>query len=164
MNSLKEAEDLCFSGQFEKAFAIYDQMPNKEAPAESAFAAWLYFLGAGVPQDVSIGLEIMWQAARSGSPEAQFGLGRFLEELGEYDVARTLYDESMSQGYYPSQYRIGWMYLHGLGVQKDLGEAFNLFNEAQKKGSLIAKVRVARLLLKGHKGTAQRVHGAIQAI
>ncbi|MBN4082477.1 sel1 repeat family protein [Mariprofundus ferrooxydans] len=152
------------SGDFHQAFIIFSELADQGDSDAQRMLSWMYFLGVGVDKDVAEGFERMEEAAESRDPKSLFGLGRVLEELEYYDLARTVFKESTEKKYLPSQYRLARMLRYGLGCTVDAQEAIKLFNEAGKKGHLPSQASKACLLRKGESGFLRRFLGIYQTI
>ena len=64
---------------------------------------------------------------------------------GEYAVAAQLMSPLAEKGDASAQFNIGYMYAHGLGVQRDLASAVNWYRKAAEQGLEIAQHRLALL-------------------
>jgi TPR repeat protein len=70
-------------------------------------------------------------AAQRGHTRAQHLLGSIYEEAGQYRQAARWYRLSAWQGRLPAAaYRLGRLYLHGLGVKRDLTQAIKWLRQA----------------------------------
>ncbi len=90
--------------------------------------------------------------AYQGDTEAQVMLGRMLE-YGTEDVrqnfaeAKSWYQMASDSGNVDGTDALGYFYLTGAGVDQDLDKAEVLFKSAIEKGSVNAKVGLARVML-----------------
>ncbi len=90
--------------------------------------------------------------AYEGDTEAQVMLGRMLE-YGTEDVKQNFYEAlswyqmASDSGNVDGTCALGYFYLNGIAVEKDLDKAEELFNLAIENGSVNAKVGLARVLL-----------------
>ena len=90
--------------------------------------------------------------AYEGDTEAQVMLGRSLEYGTEdikqnFNEALTWYQMASDSGSAEGTCALGYFYLNGAGVEKDLDKAQELFTDAMEHGSINAKVGLARVML-----------------
>ena len=57
------------------------------------------------------------------------------------------YTQSAALGYASAQCNLGYLYFHGLGVEKDLARAYELFRSAVETENITAMFNLALLLL-----------------
>lgn len=79
-------------------------------------------------------LKVWMDQATAGSAEAQNYVGEiYLKGLGtppDYDMAAVWFKKSAEQGFKRAKINLGYLYEQGLGVQKDLAQALNLYRDA----------------------------------
>ena len=90
------------------------------------------------------------RAISSGQPRAQYSLGRFYLELGRDVEARQAFIAGAASDYVPAIDFLGRMYAYGKGGEKNLEKAEELLKYAYKKGSLIAKGALGRVLIRSY--------------
>lgn len=160
----QEIFKLCASGRFKHVFSLCLE-PAKQGDGEAqSILGWMYYLGLGVEQDESKGLEWVEKAAQSNNPRLLFGLARILEDLDEYSLAETIYRESAIEGYLPSEFRLAQMIRYGIGHNADKKLALTIFQSIGKKGHLPSQAAAATLLRKGEAGFGGRIIGLLQTI
>lgn len=152
------------SGNFCQAFIIFSELADQGDCDAKRMLSWMYFLGVGVDKDVAEGFERMEEAARSRDPKSLFGLGRILEALEYYDLAKDVFKESAEKKYLPSQYRLARMFRYGIGCAVDTQKAYELFSEAGDQGHLPSRASKANLLRMGEGGFLRRFVGLYQTI
>ncbi len=105
--------------------------------------------------------------AYEGDTEAQVMLGRSLE-YGTEDIKQNFteaiswYQMASDSGNVEGTCALGYFYLNGAGVDKDLDKAEALFNLAIENGSINAKVGLARVMLVRGNYEALTVDESIQ--
>ena len=70
-------------------------------------------------------------------------------EADEYDTARQLLMPLAKQGNAKAQYSIGWLYLHGHGVEKSNVEALDWFKKAASQGEERAMFKLGFMYYEG---------------
>lgn len=79
-------------------------------------------------------LKVWMDQANGGSAEAQNYVGEiYLKGLGtppDYDMAAVWFKKSVAQGFNRAKINLGYLYEQGLGVERDLTKALNLYREA----------------------------------
>jgi hypothetical protein len=88
----------------------------------------------------------------------RFGLGFY--RLGDYSSAFDAFSWGTADGYAPSIYRLGNMYLLGIHVEKDFDRSRELLELAAKKGNVFAKKDFGHILLTKNFG----IFGKIRVI
>ena len=101
--------------------AIYDERMGRA-----------YFEGKGVPKDLGLAAEWVRRAVDKKDKNARLLLFDILSEIGTveaYDeMVKTV--EPMASSNKGAMYRLGFAYMNGWGVEKDLGKAIELFKKA----------------------------------
>ncbi len=126
------------------ARAADESIPQLQAAAEKGLVAQqielaaAYFIGDGVPQDVSMAAHWYEKAALSGDPEAENEIAFFYQTgMGvPLDPERAFhwYQLSSAAGYVKAKVNLGVMYFWGIGVKKNEELAVQFFHEACEKG------------------------------
>ena len=110
--------------------------------------AYCNMFGHGYVRNGARSLELARESSRKGSRYGQFTLG-YLHEFGgrhiehDEDQSVALYRLAASQNLDKAQWRLGYMYFHGLGVARDHAEAIGLFQLAASQGHPCALCSVA---------------------
>lgn len=117
-------------------------------------------LYAGVQElhqgQINQALNIWIEKANSGDPKACAMLGDFYSE-GKYvtpDYAKAInyLNMAIAADNADAQFRMGWLFYHGLGVQQDFTKSFAFFNRASKHGQMFAMEYLAKSYM-GGQGT-----------
>lgn len=161
---INKIHNLCLNGDFKQAFLLCLECGEHDCTTCQRRLGWMYYLGIGVDQDESEGLKWMEKAAQSKSSKSLFGLGRLLEDLNEYGLAKQVYRESADKGYLPSEFRLAQMIRYGIECDIDKKLALSILNAAGKKGHLPSQAARATLLRKGEAGLWGIIVGLLQTI
>lgn len=99
--------------------------------------------GIGAEKDVKSGLEYLNKAANAANPMAFYVLGELSLKgetgfVAEPEKAIEYFTKASELGYHPAMQRLGWMYGHGIGAEKDLARALFLETTAADLGNGIA--------------------------
>ncbi len=68
---------------------------------------------------------------------------------GELDKAVELYDEAANQGVVEAQLQLGYLYLNGSGVDKNLARAFSLFKKAAEQDDVNGQLQLGMMFDNG---------------
>jgi len=107
-----------------------------------------YINGTGTEPDSAEGEMWLRRAVDLGDMWGYFVLGRLYFRQKRYEEARTSLAIAAAAGFSPALHDMGKIYLLGLGVEKDFPKAKDFFQRATNAGSLFAKARLGRVLLK----------------
>ena len=77
-----------------------------------------------------------------------------------FDRALEFYKKSANQGFINAQYKLGYYYDHGIGVDIDKGKAFEFYKAAAEGGSNYAQKSLA-LLYEYGKNTQRNTYIAM---
>jgi tetratricopeptide (TPR) repeat protein len=109
-----------------------------------------YAAGLGTEKDPAKAESLLRKAVDAGDMWAYFLLGRLCFRQKRYQEARESLAIAAAAGFSPALHDMGKIYLLGLGVEKNLPKAKDYFERAMNAGSLFAKARLGRILLKEH--------------
>lgn len=149
---ISKINSFCLEGDFKQAYLLSLEYGKSGCSTCQRMLGWMYYLGVGVEQDESEGLIWMKKSAQSGSAKSLFGLGRLLEDLDEYELAKQVYEESAEKNYLPSKFRLAQIIRHGKVCSANKKLALSLFKEAGGKGHIPSQAARATLLRKGEEG------------
>lgn len=99
------------------------------------------------------------KAAEDGVAQAQHHLGYICYQRNDFSSAYSWYQKAALQGYLPACWRLAWLYKLGKGVVVNYDKAYELFDDAAKRGHLFAKRDLALMLIQGHRGHAHVFRG-----
>ncbi len=123
---------------------------------------WMYHTGTGVDKDLDKAKQYYQQAADSGSPIARHYLGTLYRAKGSFNDALHWFELAAKDGYLPSIYWAGSMYLLGEGISQDVKKAEIYLRTATEKGHVYARRDLALALIKGSFGHREIVKGVFE--
>lgn len=118
----------------EKAYELLKTAWEKGEFASGYYYALCLLAGIGGPLDIDLGLGILFEQARLGSPAAAVALGNqaLKGNLLPYDenLAFSCFSMAANQGNAAAMHALGLCCLNGLGTPKDEKTAFELFSDS----------------------------------
>jgi TPR repeat protein len=133
--------------------------------AEQGSVLSLLFLGYASQEGLDIKVDLdaseRWyrRAADCGSLQGYYRLGKQYLNQKRYEEAAAAFECAAAKGYVPAIHWSGVMYLWGKGVALDKQKGEQLLRHAASRGSIFAKVKLARYLIDGHAGLWNRLCG-----
>lgn len=136
--------------------------------------AGLYLRGQGVDKNAEKAHQLYTASASQGVPYAAFELGKLYRDghgceqsskeaerwfQSAYGGFKSLEAQSHDD---KLQYRLGWMLLHGVGVQRDEQAAREWFERSAKLGNPHAQYQLAKLILADGSSTAEQIQTAVE--
>jgi len=145
---------------YKQALSWASQASNAGDPIGEFTLAWLYCVGNGVAQNLSVAGPVagrsipgLQQLAAQGVNAASVCLGGAYEAgLGmpqDLSQASQIFQKLADQGYPPAQTALGWMYASGEGVTKDWQQASSQFQRAADSGDAGAMLNLALMYANG---------------
>ena len=128
------------------------------------------------PPDFASAFELLIEEADTGNALAMADLGRMYQDgLGresDPELAREWYAKALaafleaekSSPNRFTQYRIGWMLLHGVGTERDEAAALPWLEKAAEGGNSFAKYQLGKLLLTGTDAVAKDTERALKLL
>ncbi len=128
------------------------------------------------PPDFASAFELLIEEADTGNALAMADLGRMYQDgLGresDPELAREWYAKALaafleaekSSPNRFTQYRIGWMLLHGVGTERDEAAALPWLEKAAQGGNSFAKYQIGKLLLTGTDAVAKDTERALKLL
>lgn len=116
--------------------------------------ALFYENGEGATPDPINAMPWYRQAAEQGDHDAEDAMGRFTEADRNYAQAATWYRKAAHGESKDGSYHLGALYLHGLGVAKDIPQAVQWLEKATAQRQPEAEAAMANLYFTG-TGVAQ---------
>jgi len=153
----KDLEDFYFQKKYSNAYQLACDLASEGNIKGIRFLGWMHFRGHGCQQNEEMAMSFFRKAADNGDAEASYGIAAIYFDRKEYRQAVQYLEEAMVNGYVPAIRWAGTMYQLGLGVEKDLHKAYDLYKKAAQAGSLTAYCHQAHILLHGFRGFAGRV-------
>lgn len=129
------AGELFYQGRYIEAREKY--LTLAEAGSEDAQVAlgWLYQEGLGVTRDLTEAYKWYKKVADTNAPKGQFYLGALHRLQKNHEKAVQYFEKAAMQGYVDAYLQLGWMYREGLGVPRDLEEAYKWYKKAADTNS-----------------------------
>jgi TPR repeat protein len=118
--------------------------------------------GTGVNREEA--LRWYGRAAEVGDPGALTFLSGIEQDAGRYARAKDMLEQAASKGYMGAVIQLGYLYDHGLGVQRDPKRAREYFDLAAEQGYVFAKRFIAGQLLRGDDGLLGVPRGALMFV
>lgn len=121
---------------------------HHHAPSQYRLAT-LYERGSGVEKDMAAAERLYRSAAGQGNVKAMHNLGVLLinrkDEPTDYPAAAKLFRQAADHGFSDSQYNLAILYEQGLGVGRDLLQAYRWFALCARSGDAQAAAQRDRL-------------------
>jgi hypothetical protein len=142
------------SGGFSVQNCPNDATVKREAAEQGNVSAqfalgFLYYKGAGVPQDYAQAAAWYRKAAEQGNAEAECELGVLYYKgdgvLQDYAQAAAWYRKAAEHGNAKAQYELGFLYREGHGVPQDDAQGAAWYRKAAEQGSAIAQLTLGLL-------------------
>lgn len=127
----------CLEKNYKKAFENFEELANTYNDKQAiSYLADMYYYGRGTKKDFLKAKYYAEISEKNGDLYARailgdiyyFGNGTDIN----YEMARKLYENSFDEKYDDLYYRLGKMYLEGLGGKKDEEKAITCFNKIEK--------------------------------
>jgi len=163
-NNRSKAAELYKLGKYKDAYDIYIQLAEENDSECQLFVGWLYCIGRGVEKSLQKACYWFERAIGIGRVDGYWYIGTVKAALKEYGEAALLYKKAADLGYTHANYDLGILYYHGLGVKKDLEQAYSLYLLAEKAGCLMAGRARAGMLIKDRKGVHDNIRGVLLLI
>jgi hypothetical protein len=152
MSTFKDIEDYYFSGDYGNAHKLSNLLAEKGDQKAIRFLGWLNTRGEGCEKDNNKAITFFERAAKMGDAEASFGIATIYYEEKDYIKAVFYLEGAKKNGFIPAWRWLGVMYHLGLGVDKNMDRAFELYSEAAKRGNVAAYYQLILMLRSGYKG------------
>lgn len=153
---------------YEEAYNRY--LDSGDSPYAQYGLGILYFEGLGIDKDEDRAIEL-FKAASKKNPYAAYKLGDIYSKEGDNESAQKYYKGAFEkfkkledEGDDNLKYKIGVMYLKGLGVPENLSEAINYFKESMDFGNPYAAYRISRIYLESEEVTEEDLNKAIELL
>ncbi|MFQ5452525.1 MAG: tetratricopeptide repeat protein [Candidatus Paceibacterota bacterium] len=164
-NSLRIAKEIFYRGKHKDALEYALSLARSGDVNSCVFVGWLLSKGGkGVKQDQEQAIKWLELASNSGSVDAKYILGTVYCDLRKYDQAISSFKQASASGYSAAFYQLGKMYYFGIGLARDLSQAYCYFCEASKLGHIFGRRSKALMLIKGYKGRKNILLGIILLI
>jgi TPR repeat protein len=151
-NSVARSEQLIRSGKIQAAIEILEGAAQSGDSEAMLRLGLLYFKGVHVPKDGTTAWNWFESADKAGQVRAPYYLAALYGSDDGYDVLLAYLERGAERGHHSAMARLGYQYLHGVGVQQSNDKAFEYFTKAKLAGNFSARAQIARMLASGHKG------------
>ena len=135
-----------FTGNFEAAIPIFEQLSNDGYVAATNNLATMYLNGEGVDLDTDEARRLFLEAAARDYAPAMNNIGwMYQASLGveeNFSEALEWYRRGADLGYATAMTNIGWMFQAAIGVERDFEEAMKWYTRAAENGNAIAMANI----------------------
>ncbi|MBU0992502.1 MAG: SEL1-like repeat protein [Proteobacteria bacterium] len=111
--------------------------------------AQFYLEGNGVQKSIEVATKWFRKAALHGHKQAHFQLGAIYTHEADYVQASLSLNEAAKQNLPEAQYGLGWLYLKGQGVQKDVNKGIGWIEKAAEQDFAAAQHDLGVIYSKG---------------
>ncbi|MCD7871726.1 MAG: sel1 repeat family protein [Clostridiales bacterium] len=116
------------SRNYDKAFQSFWDASALGCVEATNHLGYCYEKGIGTETNLEVAFQYYRRGADAGYPESLYNLGRMYRYNKypecNYDIALDLFQQAYDAYYNPAAYEIGLLYEEGLGVEKNMNEAF----------------------------------------
>ena len=149
---LNEAQDLLLASNLPAAIQTYRYIASAGSPKAMMALGNFYRKGEGVQRDLKQAEQWFLRAIALDFVPAVYCLGLTYLKLGYYRKATIQFNTAAHRGFLPAVYMLGEMYYRGQGIERNLDKAKELWELANKKQFVPAKIALAKLLMSGSYG------------
>lgn len=134
------------------AAEIYGRLADKDHVESIVMLGWLQLNGFGLARDEAKAIDSFRRAARLGSSAGQFYYARYLTKVAKHVEAFPLYRSASATGHLPSTFWVGYSAARGLGIEKNVPQAYQFLLLAASRGHLQALREISVLDIHGNRG------------
>ena len=130
--------DLYKKQNYSLTFKFYEETANNTNLKNSYsihFLAYMYNNGYGVYRDKNKAAELYMIAIKKGNFQALLNIG-YNVLITDYEKSIRIYEKAIINGDVSAYYKLGYMYINGLGVKQDYKKAIELYNIGIEKGNI----------------------------
>lgn len=158
LNELRQAHQLIDTA-LQEAMERLEGLAARGSAMSMMYIADAYRSGKGAKIDLVRAEEWYRRAAENGVILGTYELARMHLDAKRYVEAKETLAIGASKQHLPSINMLGTMYRDGLGVDRDLKRARDLFETAAAGGHVFAKRDLGAVLMRGKFGMCQTVRG-----
>lgn len=159
------ARGLGVKQDFATALEWYRKAASRNDPLAEYCIGYAYAHGQGVTKDMERAVQWWTKSAAHGQVDAQDALGQFYFRGGHpddtnhinYAASAKWLRKAAEQGYLNAMNNLAFLYQNGMGVKKDLPQAFKWFNEAAQRGDAMAQANLGLMYEDGSVGPSDLV-------
>ncbi|MBU1144232.1 MAG: sel1 repeat family protein [Firmicutes bacterium] len=133
-----------------KAFDLFSSAASGYLPALYMMGECM-FLGLGTSKNTKKGIELIEESIKLGFPNGCFFLGNsclFGENIPlNYDKALLYFNLGLEKKDSNCAYQLGYMYMNGIGVDKNIPKAINYYETSANQGLILAMKVLAEYYL-----------------
>lgn len=133
------------AGNYDEAIRIWRPLADRGDADAQYNLAQAYFLGRGVPQNLTLAEQWYERAARQGHAEAQANYGLLLFQNGRRREALPWVERAANRGDARAQYVLGTALFNGDLVARDLPRAYALMTRAAQQNLAPAVTQLAEM-------------------
>jgi len=139
-------------GHYEGAVEVLIKLANQGSETAMLHLGWMYKSGSGVTVDAARAEDWLRRAARQGSPDTLYYLGRYLSSVGDRARGMDLLGQAVAGDYLPAQYELGRLLVESPAKDQDKQRGWELLEAAARQGHVFAKRKIASAMLRGRFG------------
>lgn len=132
------------SGEYEKAFEYYLKSADASYVDGQYKAGKMYVEGKGCKKDVKKGIDLLKKSSDHGNVAATYSLGKAYEQKGDFEKAFKEYRKSADASYNWGQFKVGTMYINGMGCKKNVTEGVKWLEKSANNGNKYAEITLYR--------------------
>jgi|GEM_PF-3931120 len=144
-NSVRAGVEAWQAGNYDEAIRMWRPLADRGDADAQYNIAQAYFLGRGVPQNMTLAEQWYERAARQGHEEAQANYGLLLFQNGRRREAIQWIERAAGRGDPRAQYVLGTALFNGDLIAKDLPRAYALMTRASQQNLPPAVTQLAEM-------------------
>lgn len=129
---------------YEKAFEYYSKSAGEAHELGQYKTGKMYVEGKGCKKNINKGIEFLKKASDQGNVVATYSLGKAYEQKGDFEKAFTEYQKSADASYSWGQFKVGTMYINGMGCKKNVSEGVKWLEKSSANGNKYAEIALYR--------------------
>jgi cell division septation protein DedD len=133
------------AGNYDEAIRIWRPLADRGDADAQYNVAQAYFLGRGVPQNMTLAEQWYARAARQGHPDAEANYGLLLFQNGQRRPALPWIQRAADRGDPRAQYVLGTALFNGDLIAQDLPRAYALMTRAAQQNLAPAVTQLAEM-------------------
>ena len=136
--ALNDLGHLYFTGlhvkkDYQKALEYYQRAAKQNYPNAQFNLGLMYANGFGVPQNMTLSIKWYTKAALQNYAPAQFNLACIYQNASPTLPQAIYWYQQAAHHFASAQHNLGWCYLHGVGVEKNLELAIHWITQAAEQ-------------------------------
>jgi TPR repeat protein len=135
------------NGNGAEAYAKFRELAKLGHLEAHVCVGWFHERGRLGSVDETEALKWYETAASQGCATAQYALGNFFKKRNEHVKALEYYYSAAQKGHLASNFNVARSYELGIGAERDLQYAKQIFDYAASQGHTLSQVKVAKDLI-----------------